>query len=88
MLLSLNIDITILFNAHLLGTFYVQREVCWYKKSTRKSMYSKFFVSSSKTLIQIHLSNIRRKEGIGNGALGSDLHGFHLLKHPLCWSYL
>ena len=88
MLLSLNIGISILFNAHLLGTFYVQKEVCWCKKSTRKSMYSKFFVSSSKTLIQIHLSKIRRKEGIGNGAFGSDIHGFQVLKHPLCWSYL
>ena len=43
MLLSLNIDISVLFNERLLGTFYVQMEVCWDKKSTRKSMYSKFF---------------------------------------------
>lgn len=57
------------------------------KSQQEKVCIQNFLVSSSKTPTQIHLSKIRRKKGIGNGAFGSDLRGFQVLKHPLCWSY-
>ena len=65
-MLSLNIDISILFNEYLLNIFYVQMEVCWYTKETRKSIVFKiFWCQVVKT--QISLSKIRREGGTGNG---------------------
>lgn len=58
------------------------------KSQQEKVCIQNFLVSSSKTPTQTHLSKIIRKEGTGNGAFGSALHGFQVLKHPLCWSYL